>query len=163
IMGDTKFILSIDGGGIRGLIPAKVVSEIEKRVNEELKKDNPNIDLKCADLFDVIAGTSTGSILALAFAKPNPNNNNRPEYDGPFMVDFFQKHKDEVFPSFSPLTIASQILHHTAEILKKFRVSSMTSRVADEVTSVVNLVRKETVKIESKLTKSINNEANETN
>ncbi|CAG8632054.1 91_t:CDS:1 [Racocetra fulgida] len=162
-MSDTKFLLSIDGGGIRGLIPAKFVAEIEKRVNDELKKDNPNnTDLKCAEIFDVIAGTSTGSILALAFAKPDPNNNNRPQFDGPFMVDFFKKHKDEVFPSFTPFTIVSEILHMASEVLNKFRLSSMASSVAEEVTSVVDLVRKETLKIETKLT---NNDpaTNETN
>ena len=58
-MGDVKKILSIDGGGIRGVIPALVLAEIEKRTNKRV-----------ADMFDLIAGTSTGGILALGLTIP---------------------------------------------------------------------------------------------
>ncbi len=54
-------ILSIDGGGIRGLIPALVLCEVEKRSGKRI-----------AELFDLVAGTSTGGILACALARPNP-------------------------------------------------------------------------------------------
>ena len=57
-----KKILSIDGGGIRGLIPALVLAEIEKRTGRAV-----------ADCFDLIAGTSTGGILALGFARDDGN------------------------------------------------------------------------------------------
>lgn len=49
----TKRILAIDGGGIRGLIPALVLEKVEARTQR-----------RTADLFDLIAGTSTGGILA---------------------------------------------------------------------------------------------------
>ncbi|MGA2216137.1 MAG: patatin-like phospholipase family protein, partial [Bryobacteraceae bacterium] len=52
-------ILSIDGGGIRGIIPALVLAEIEKRTGRPI-----------ARLFDLIAGTSTGGILALGLSIP---------------------------------------------------------------------------------------------
>jgi len=54
-------LLAIDGGGIRGLIPALVLAEIERRCGRRI-----------ADLVDMIAGTSTGGILACALAKPDP-------------------------------------------------------------------------------------------
>jgi patatin-like phospholipase/acyl hydrolase len=54
-------VLSIDGGGIRGLIPALVLAEIERRTSRRI-----------ADLVDMIAGTSTGGILACALGKPDP-------------------------------------------------------------------------------------------
>ncbi|MGH2967724.1 MAG: patatin-like phospholipase family protein [Solirubrobacteraceae bacterium] len=54
-------VLAIDGGGIRGLIPALVLAEIERRTERRV-----------ADLVDRIAGTSTGGILACALAKPDP-------------------------------------------------------------------------------------------
>jgi patatin-like phospholipase/acyl hydrolase len=54
-------VLSIDGGGIRGLIPALVLAEIESRTGRRM-----------ADLVDMIAGTSTGGILACALGKPDP-------------------------------------------------------------------------------------------
>ena len=53
-------ILSIDGGGIRGIIPATVLSEIERRTGRHV-----------AELFDVIAGTSTGGILACGLTLPD--------------------------------------------------------------------------------------------
>lgn len=53
-------VLSIDGGGIRGIIPAMVLAEIERRAGEP-----------AARLFDLIAGTSTGGILACALARPD--------------------------------------------------------------------------------------------
>ena len=52
-------ILSIDGGGIRGLIPGIVLAAIEKSTQTPI-----------ARLFDVIAGTSTGGILACGLSAP---------------------------------------------------------------------------------------------
>jgi uncharacterized protein len=52
-------VLSIDGGGIRGLIPAVVLAEIERRIARPI-----------ADCVDMIAGTSTGGIIACALARP---------------------------------------------------------------------------------------------
>ncbi len=54
-------VLSIDGGGIRGLIPALVLAEIERRTARRI-----------GECFDLIAGTSTGGIIACALAKPDP-------------------------------------------------------------------------------------------
>lgn len=60
---DKKFtILSIDGGGIRGLIPAKVLAELEREIN------NISPGEKLYQQFDLICGTSTGAILAIAIA-----------------------------------------------------------------------------------------------
>lgn len=52
-----KRVLAIDGGGIRGLIPAIVCNRLEKLSNKPL-----------SDVFDLIAGTSTGGIIALGVA-----------------------------------------------------------------------------------------------
>src|ERR1700742_3801709 len=54
-------ILAIDGGGIRGLIPALVLAEIEKRTGRPT-----------SGLFDLVAGTSTGAIIACALTRPAP-------------------------------------------------------------------------------------------
>jgi patatin-like phospholipase/acyl hydrolase len=54
-------ILAIDGGGIRGIIPALVLAEIERRSGR-----------RTFELFDLIAGTSTGGILACALCAPEP-------------------------------------------------------------------------------------------
>jgi patatin-like phospholipase/acyl hydrolase len=54
-------VLAIDGGGIRGLIPALVLAELERRAGRRVY-----------ELFDLIAGTSTGGILACALCAPDP-------------------------------------------------------------------------------------------
>ena len=54
-------ILAIDGGGIRGLIPALVLAEIEQRTGRPI-----------SSLFDLVAGTSTGAIIACALTRPSP-------------------------------------------------------------------------------------------
>jgi uncharacterized protein len=54
-------VLAIDGGGIRGLIPALVLAEIEARCGRP-----------AGELFDLMAGTSTGAIIVCALAKPEP-------------------------------------------------------------------------------------------
>src|SRR4051812_22226457 len=76
-------ILSIDGGGIRGIIPAKVLSELE----EELKNRDPT--KKLYEHFDLICGTSTGAILAIAIALGIPATE---------LVDFYKKHAASIFP-----------------------------------------------------------------
>lgn len=53
-------ILSIDGGGIRGILPASVLAELERRYLGGAAISN---------YFDMIAGTSTGGIIALALSK----------------------------------------------------------------------------------------------
>lgn len=58
-----KRLLSVDGGGIRGILPLKILKEVEGIV----LKYNPSC--KClGDYFDFIAGTSTGSIIATGLA-----------------------------------------------------------------------------------------------
>ncbi|MDJ0658196.1 MAG: patatin-like phospholipase family protein [Crocosphaera sp.] len=60
-------ILSLDGGGVRGMISATIVKEIEHQLELYCQKNNQPI-LKLHDYFDVVAGTSTGSILAAGIA-----------------------------------------------------------------------------------------------
>ncbi|RIB15214.1 hypothetical protein C2G38_2192943 [Gigaspora rosea] len=52
-------ILSIDGGGIRGILPTLLLSEIECRTHKPIS---------C--LFNMIAGTSTGGIIAAGLSAP---------------------------------------------------------------------------------------------
>jgi patatin-like phospholipase/acyl hydrolase len=66
-MSKTFRILSIDGGGIRGIIPAVMMMELEKRAGQPISQ-----------MFDLIAGTSTGGILALGLTKPGPDG--KPQY-----------------------------------------------------------------------------------
>lgn len=57
-------ILSIDGGGIRGLIAVEVLYAIEAILRERFARP----DMVLADHFDMVAGTSTGAIIATALS-----------------------------------------------------------------------------------------------
>lgn len=59
-------ILSLDGGGIRGVIPATIVAYLETEI-QKVKGENARI----ADYLDMIVGTSTGGLLTGFYLKPN--------------------------------------------------------------------------------------------
>jgi patatin-like phospholipase/acyl hydrolase len=71
---DTLRILSIDGGGIRGIIPATILWYLEERLQE--RTNNP--EARLSDFFDFFAGTSTGGILVCNYLAPDPMNAKRP-------------------------------------------------------------------------------------
>jgi len=54
-------LLALDGGGIRGVLTLRILAEIERLLQHELKKDETFV---LADYFDYIGGTSTGAIIA---------------------------------------------------------------------------------------------------
>ncbi|WP_414518954.1 patatin-like phospholipase family protein, partial [Nostoc sp. PCC 9305] len=54
-------ILSIDGGGIRGILPLSILKYIEEKTGSPIHS-----------LFDVIGGTSTGGLIALGLNSKNP-------------------------------------------------------------------------------------------
>jgi patatin-like phospholipase/acyl hydrolase len=89
-------ILSIDGGGIRGIIPAMVLNYIEERTGKRI-----------ATMFDFIAGTSTGGILALGLTKKNSDSsiNREPEYTAAELVNFYRKYGKKIFTENVPLSI----------------------------------------------------------
>ena len=77
-------VLCIDGGGIRGLIPALVLAAIEKRTGK-----------KSAELFDMIAGTSTGGILALGLTRPGPGG--QPQYKAEDLAEIYENDGPKIF------------------------------------------------------------------
>ncbi|XP_034569635.1 patatin-like protein 1 isoform X3 [Setaria viridis] len=84
-------ILSIDGGGIRGLIPATIIACLEAKLQE---LDGP--DARIADYFDVIAGTSTGALLTMMLAAPNENK--RPLFAAKDLTTFYLENCPKIFP-----------------------------------------------------------------
>ena len=84
-------ILAIDGGGIRGIIPAMVLAEIEKRTQKQI-----------FDLFDLIAGSSSGGILALGLTKPklaaeSSENLSLAQYSAEDLLQIFVEYGAEIF------------------------------------------------------------------
>ncbi|MCU0515259.1 MAG: patatin-like phospholipase family protein [Oscillatoria sp. Prado101] len=79
-------VLSIDGGGIRGIIPAMIMAVIEARTQKPI-----------AELFDMIAGTSTGGILAMALTKPLEGSQ-KPEHSAQSLVRLYETEGQRIFP-----------------------------------------------------------------
>lgn len=93
VVGEMVTILSIDGGGIKGIIPATVLAFLESQLQE---LDN-NKDARLADYFDVIAGSSTGGILTAMISSPNEKN--RPFSAAKDIVSFYFKYGPKIFNS----------------------------------------------------------------
>jgi patatin-like phospholipase/acyl hydrolase len=77
-------ILSIDGGGIRGVIPATFLVEFEKRTGQPI-----------CELFDLIAGTSTGGILAATLTLPD--NSDKPKYSAEQVRTAYSEYGEAIF------------------------------------------------------------------
>ncbi len=58
---DQRKILSLDGGGIRGVLTLEILLELETQLKAALQKDD---SFRLSDYFDYIGGTSTGAIIA---------------------------------------------------------------------------------------------------
>ncbi|KAG4389194.1 hypothetical protein AAZX31_06G035900 [Glycine max] len=94
--GNLVTILSIDGGGIRGIIPATILAFLEAQL-QELDGE----DARLADYFDVIAGTSTGGIVTAMLSAPNDNQ--RPLFAAKDIKPFYLEHCPKIFPQHSGL------------------------------------------------------------
>ncbi|XP_027091094.1 patatin-like protein 2 isoform X2 [Coffea arabica] len=89
--GNSITILSIDGGGIRGIIPGVILGFLES----ELQKLDGE-DARLADYFDVISGTSTGGLVTAMLAAPNDKN--RPLFAAKEIKDFYLDNCPQIFP-----------------------------------------------------------------
>ncbi|KAF0906402.1 hypothetical protein E2562_009753 [Oryza meyeriana var. granulata] len=89
--GSIVTVLSIDGGGVRGIIPGTILAFLEEKLQ---KLDGP--DARIADYFDVIAGTSTGGLVTAMLAAPNDQG--RPLFAAKDINGFYLEHSPKIFP-----------------------------------------------------------------
>lgn len=87
-------VLALDGGGVRGVIPAVVLAEIERVAGRPL-----------VELFDLVAGTSTGGIIALALTVPKPEGG--PRYTAQDVIHFYLSEIPRVFHRSTPHALKS--------------------------------------------------------
>ena len=77
-------VLSIDGGGIRGIIPALVIAHLEKKARKP-----------ASALFDLMVGTSAGGIVALGLSLTGETDS--PLFHARQMVKLYETHGMEIF------------------------------------------------------------------
>jgi patatin-like phospholipase/acyl hydrolase len=88
LAGVTLRVLSVDGGGIRGIVPARVLVELEAITGRPV-----------AELFDLVAGTASGGILALGLAAPGSGG--RPRHRASDLLELHLR-GPELFPTSNP-------------------------------------------------------------
>lgn len=88
-----KKILTIDGGGIRGIIPGQILVALEKKIQK--KTGNP--EAKLAEYFDFFAGTSTGGILTCICLCPSEEDPAKARFTAREAVDLYMNHGEEIF------------------------------------------------------------------
>ncbi|MBD2345412.1 patatin-like phospholipase family protein [Anabaena subtropica] len=75
-------ILSLDGGGIRGIITARILQEVERQIQQQQGKS-------LHEYFDLIVGTSTGSILTAGIAAKKNSHE---------LVQLYREQGQQIFP-----------------------------------------------------------------
>ena len=80
-------VLAIDGGGIRGVIPARILVHIEEILREVSRDEKAKI----SDYFDLVAGCSTGGILTALILAPDDG------YLAEDMVKLYVEYGTEIF------------------------------------------------------------------
>ena len=103
-------ILSIDGGGIRGYIPALIL----EKLSYLLEQKSGNGDLY--SVFDIIAGTSSGALTALGITTPTKTNEgviNKPKFSMSDIVNIYETCRTDIFPEkiIEKIAVLEQAFH----------------------------------------------------
>lgn len=78
-------VLAIDGGGIRGIIPATILTELELKLGKA-----------CFQTFDVIGGTSTGGILSIGLTTKSTKTPSTP-FTAQQLLDIYSTEGAKIF------------------------------------------------------------------
>ncbi|KAJ1255693.1 hypothetical protein BS78_K170800 [Paspalum vaginatum] len=133
-VGRRKTVLTIDGGGVRGLIPGTVLAFLEAELQ---KLDGAGARL--ADYFDYIAGTSTGGFITAMLAAPGRGG--RPLFAAGDINPFYREHGPRIFPQKSSLAAAFAALwgpKYDGEHLRAMAGQVLgETRMCDTLTNIV--------------------------
>ncbi|KAK4840752.1 hypothetical protein QYF36_017291 [Acer negundo] len=102
-------VLSIDGGGIRGIIPGTILAFLESKLQE---LDGPKA--RIADYFDIVAGTSTGGLVTTMITAPGKEG--RPMFAAKDINNFYFEHLPKIFPQYSRYNFVKTITNFVGEL-----------------------------------------------
>lgn len=117
-------ILSIDGGGIKGIIPAQLLVALEAK----LQQQSGNPDARIGDYFDLIAGTSTGGLLACLLLAPD-GEGKRPRYTAKELVQLYLRQGRFIFGR----TLWQRVSSLNGIIDEKYHARMLESVIASKV------------------------------
>lgn len=124
-------ILSIDGGGIRGIFPAVILDFIETEYQRKMRKKHKNRkQYHIGDIFDFLAGTSTGGILSCLYLLPNTRK--RPKFSSKEIVNFYLQNGGDIFSN----TIFNKIWRLGGLSDEKYDVSNLEQLLTDNFEDV---------------------------
>ncbi|XP_065619925.1 patatin-like protein 2 isoform X2 [Quercus suber] len=103
-------VLTIDGGGIRGIIPSVLLGFLESKLQE---LDGPKA--RIANYFDIIGGTSTGGLVTTMLTAPNQDN--RPLFAAKDITKFYLDESPKIFPQSRQPNFVSVIMAHMLSYL----------------------------------------------
>ncbi|RVH05454.1 hypothetical protein CN217_26030 [Sinorhizobium meliloti] len=132
-----RVLLSLDGGGVRGVIPAIILRELVSR----LRAKNKEHDLH--KYFDLIVGTSAGAIVAAGLAAPDSQDRTRPVLSPDEIVRFFKTKTADIFPDTLFQKIKSTILSsidekYSADPLEKILDDTLKDvKLSESLTNIV--------------------------
>lgn len=98
-------ILSLDGGGVKGVLPALWLSEIESRAKRPI-----------SHLFNMLAGTSTGAIVAAGLSAPKTvpkireEASYQPRYSALDIVNIYREKSSTIFNAIPGVSYVSSLV-----------------------------------------------------
>ncbi len=125
-----KKILSIDGGGIRGIIPAMILVSLERKLRE--RTSDPQASL--ATYFDFFSGTSTGGILVCTLLCPDKAESKKPKFTADMAAQLYQTHGSVIFKA----SVIRKLFNYKSVFTEKYPVGAL-ERVIGEYFGNVRL------------------------
>jgi patatin-like phospholipase/acyl hydrolase len=111
-------ILSVDGGGLRGVVPLTILKTIEAKTGKRIH-----------ELFNFIAGTSTGGLITAAISIKDPIEPTTPLYSLDDIVNVYVRRGHEIFPHRSKI---GNLLHDAEDLFRpKFGESGIKGVFTD--------------------------------